>query len=104
MTAPAQAVGIVLGNLLRNACNYTPDGKVVVAIDEQSVSIRDTGEGIDEEALARVQQPFERGTNAGSGYGLGLDIVRRLCERYRWQLNIQSVEGQGTVVRVRFLQ
>ncbi|MGB0847705.1 MAG: sensor histidine kinase [Thiolinea sp.] len=104
VTAPAQAVGIVLGNLLRNACNYTPDGKVVVAIDEQSVSIRDTGEGIDEEALARVQQPFERGTNAGSGYGLGLDIVRRLCERYRWQLNIQSVEGQGTVVRVRFLQ
>ena len=103
VTAPGQAVGIVLGNLLRNACNYTPDGKVVVSIDGQSVSIRDTGAGIDQEALARVQQPFERGTSTGSGYGLGLDIVKRLCERYRWDLSIQSVAGQGTVVRVGFI-
>lgn len=103
VAAPAQAVGVVLGNLLRNACNYTPDGKVVVVIDKISVSVRDTGEGIDEQALARVQQPFERGTEQGSGYGLGLDIVRRLCERYRWELSIQSVPGKGTVVRVGFL-
>ena len=103
VTALGQAVGIVLGNLLRNACNYTPDGKVVVSIDGQGVSIRDTGAGIDQEALARVQQPFERGTDMGSGYGLGLDIVKRLCERYRWNLSIQSVAGQGTVVRVGFL-
>ncbi|CAA6821857.1 MAG: two-component system sensor protein [uncultured Thiotrichaceae bacterium] len=103
VAAPAQAVGVVLGNLLRNACNYTPDGKVVVVIDKTSVSVRDTGEGIDEQALARVQQPFERGTDQGSGYGLGLDIVRRLCERYRWELSIQSVPGKGTVVRVGFL-
>ena len=102
VTAPAQAVGIVLGNLLRNACNYTPDGKVVVSIDGQGVSIRDTGKGIEQEALERVQQPFERGTDVGSGYGLGLDIVRRLCERYHWDLSIQSVAGKGTVVRVRF--
>lgn len=101
--APAQAVGVVLGNLLRNACNYTPDGKVIVMIDKTSVSVRDTGAGIDEQALARVQQPFERGTDQGSGYGLGLDIVRRLCERYRWELSIQSVAGKGTVVRVGFL-
>ncbi len=103
VAAPAQAVGVVLGNLLRNACNYTPDGKVVVVIDKTSVSVRDTGAGIDEESLARVQQPFERGTDQGSGYGLGLDIVRRLCERYRWELSIQSVPRKGTVVRVGFL-
>lgn len=102
VTAPAQAVGIVLGNLLRNACNYTPDGKVVVSIDGQGVSIRDNGKGIEQDALARVQQPFERGTDIGSGYGLGLDIVRRLCERYHWDLSIQSVAGQGTRVSVRF--
>lgn len=102
--APAQAVGIVLGNLLRNACNYTPDGKVVVSIEAQSVSISDTGAGIDEIALERVQQPFERGANTSdnSGYGLGLDIVRRICERYGWHLNIHSIPGQGTIVRVNF--
>ncbi len=102
VTAPAQAVGIVLGNLLRNACNYTPDGQVVISIATQSVSIRDTGEGIDEAALARVQQPFERASGTSSGYGLGLDIVRRLCERYHWRLSINSVPGQGTVVNVNF--
>ncbi len=102
VTAPTQALGIVLGNLLRNACNYTQNGKVVVSIETHSVSIRDTGEGIDDTILERVQQPFERGTDTSSGYGLGLDIVRRLCERYRWKLNIQSVSGQGTVVQVSF--
>lgn len=103
VAAPAQAVGIVLGNLLRNACNYTPDGQVTVVVDKRSVHVCDTGEGMAEQVLARVQQPFERGTERGSGYGLGLDIVRRLCERYDWELEIQSVAGQGTVVRVGFL-
>lgn len=103
VVAPAQAVGIVLGNLLRNACNYTPDGRVLVVVDKSAVWVCDTGEGMAEQVLARVQRPFERGTELGSGYGLGLDIVRRLCERYDWELEIQSVAGQGTVVRVGFL-
>jgi signal transduction histidine kinase len=100
--APEQAVGIVIGNLLRNACNYTRDGSVLIDVDAKSVTIRDTGHGIAENDLERVQQAFQRSSEQTEGYGLGLDIVRRLCERYNWVLEIKSVPAQGTAVSVRF--
>lgn len=101
---PAQAVGMVLANLLRNACNYTLDGDVTVVVYKHGVRVRDTGAGMRAEDLQRLQQPFQRDSNNNTGYGLGLDIVRRLCERYGWTVNIDSSRGQGTVVDVRMLE
>ncbi|WP_181389772.1 sensor histidine kinase [Leucothrix pacifica] len=100
--APTQAVAIVLSNLLRNACNYTHEGTVEVTITDNHVSINDSGKGIPEDQLERIQQPFQRSSQLVSGYGLGLDIVRRLCERFKWRLDIQSELGKGTVVTVWF--
>ncbi len=103
VAAPPQALGIVIGNLLRNACNYTPGGSVVVTVGQRGVTVSDTGSGIAPGELARVQQPFERMNEEAQGYGLGLDIVRRLCERFGWTLVITSDQGQGTRVRVDFI-
>ncbi|RVU84843.1 HAMP domain-containing histidine kinase [Leucothrix sargassi] len=100
--APTQAVCIVLSNLLRNACNYTQQGTVVVTIHKDSVSIADSGIGIAEEELARVQRPFERSSTVEGGYGLGLDIVKRLCQRFDWELKIASKVGVGTTITIRF--
>lgn len=102
VVAPSQAVNIVISNLLRNACNYTPEGRVLVHVNHRKVSIDDSGEGIAPDALARIQQPFERNNTEQAGYGLGLDIVRRLCERFGWRLDIQSELNKGTVVTVWF--
>jgi signal transduction histidine kinase len=55
------------------------------------------------EQLVQAQQPFERllhNSVEAKGYGLGLDIVRRVCERYGWQLVINSQIGKGTQVIV----
>lgn len=101
VAAPAQVVSMVLTNLLRNACNYTVRGEVVAVVDGDGVEVFDTGAGMAAEAVQRLQQPFQRDGADGSGYGLGLDIVRRLCERYGWQLDIDSRPGEGTRVRVR---
>lgn len=102
VTVPNQAIGIVLGNLIRNACNYTQAGKVLISIEAQGVIVSDTGNGMYPEQLAQAQKPFERlsHTTDIKGYGLGLDIVRRLCERYGWQLIIDSEVGRGTQVMV----
>jgi signal transduction histidine kinase len=101
--APHQAVGIILGNLIRNACNYTQAGKVLVSIEHNHVVVSDTGVGMQPEQLVQAQQPFERllhNSVEAKGYGLGLDIVRRVCERYGWQLVINSQIGKGTQVIV----
>ena len=101
--APNQTVNIVLSNLLRNACNYTHEGSVAVHIYADRVSIDDSGKGIAEDELERIQQPFQRSSTQADGYGLGLDIVRRLCERFDWRLEIQSTVEVGTVVTVWFV-
>ena len=102
VTAPSQAVSIVIGNLLQNACNYTDQGEIVVDVNANSVSVRDTGSGIAEDTIERIQQPFQRSNDEVAGYGLGLDIVRRLCERFGWQLEIESQLNRGTKVTIRF--
>lgn len=101
VNAPHQVVGMVIANLLRNACNYTASGDVVACVNSDGISVTDTGAGIPDSELLRLQQPFQRDDQSNSGHGLGLDIVRRLCDRYNWTLRIESRQGEGTRVEVK---
>ncbi|NVK31393.1 MAG: HAMP domain-containing histidine kinase [Gammaproteobacteria bacterium] len=100
VSAPALVVGVVLSNLVSNACHYTQQGLVDVIIDHNGFSVRDTGEGLSDEQLAKLLKPFQRFSQTQSGHGLGMDIVTRLCERYGWKLSVQSEAERGTTVRV----
>ena len=103
LTAPEQVLSIVITNLVRNAINYTNSGSVEVIVGKNDVIVRDTGPGINPEDLERLLQPFERGVgNAEGGHGLGLAIVQRLCERFKWKLEVASEVGHGTQVRISF--
>ena len=104
INAPTQAIGIVLGNLIRNACNYTQDGQVDIIINKDKVIVSDTGHGMSADEIPKLVKPFQRSDNQenNTGYGLGLDIVNRLCERFGWQLNIDSSVDEGTSVTVTF--
>lgn len=103
--ASAKVVGVLLGNLVRNACNYTERGSVVATVHADRVEIADTGCGMSEAELAQVFQAFYRvsGTNKG-GHGVGLAIVKRLSERFGWPVQMQSSSGVGTRVSVHFPQ
>lgn len=100
--APEKVLNILFSNLLRNAFSYTPQGEIVVTIDEGGVAIRDSGVGMDERVLENVYKPFFRGASGGRGHGLGLAIVKRFCNRFGWILTIASKPGQGTRVSIRF--
>lgn len=64
--APPAVVSMVLGNLLRNAWNYTDRGEISVVLDQQRVVIRDTGPGLSEQELKRIFDPFYRSDSSGS--------------------------------------
>jgi signal transduction histidine kinase len=101
--APPRVLHVVVSNLLRNACSYTDAGSIVVEIDSDRISIRDTGIGMSHEALQRAFEPFFRAEpDRPQGTGLGLSIVRRLCERFGWRIGLESTEGGGTTATVRF--
>ncbi len=91
-------------NLLANARDaMTEGGKVTVRArrinHHAELLVGDTGEGIDEERLARIQEPFF--TTKKQGTGLGLSIVRNIVWEARGDLRFESRPGEGTRVFVR---
>ena len=99
-------LGRVLLNLITNAIRFTPDGGSVevladpVARDTVQVSVRDTGEGIPPEQMARLYEPFQKSQGREGFFfaasGLGLSIVRRLLEGMDSELIVESEVGEGT--------
>ena len=64
------------------------------------VEVADTGPGMSPEVAARAFEAFYTTKEPGKGTGLGLDIARRIVERHRGTISIESRPGE-TVLRVR---
>ncbi len=101
LNAPPPVLRAVITNLINNAFHHTLNGTISIQVCGDSVSITDTGEGIDPCELDRVTQPYSRGESS-QGYGLGLSIVSRLCDRFGWRFQIESDLGKGTKVSLFF--
>src|SRR5690348_3269178 len=101
--APPRVFAVMIGNLIRNACLYTERGSVTIEVEADSVRVVDTGSGMSEEDLERAFQAFYRGSRTGgTGHGIGLAIVRRIADRYGWQVDLESALGRGTVAIAQF--
>ena len=100
----------VLGNLVRNAVNNTPDGGLI-SVDTQldgdrvMISVADTGIGIDAADLPHVFERFYRTDESrardSGGSGLGLAIVRDLITAMGATIDAESTPGHGSVFRIR---
>lgn len=95
-----------LVELILNAFAAMPEGGALdIDLREEAdaalVVLRDTGEGISEENLARVFEPFFTTRPMGAGRGLGLSAAYATVSRMHGTIAISSVRGQGTVVQVR---
>lgn len=102
--APEAAVAVALGNLIGNAVKYTADGEVVVRLHPRAVEVIDSGPGLSAEDAARLFERGYRGTHAGhsQGGGIGLSIVRRLCDLYGWDVRVRPGDGRGVVAQLTF--
>lgn len=103
LLAPEAMLRIAIGNLLRNAAENTYDGTIAVRLKNGTVSVTDSGEGFDTaEASRRYLSMVRQSTNAGTGKGLGLFLVRRICDRFHWRLTLESMPTLGTRASLDF--
>lgn len=99
--ADARAVRQIWQNLVSNAVKYSERGKTVTLetrVDDGAavLSVTDRGAGIAPGDLVRLTEPFQQGTGAKPGTGLGLSVVRRFAELHGGGLKIESKPGKGT--------
>ncbi len=101
----------IFSNLIDNAIKYTPEGFVHISIGKTEknkiyVDIADSGIGISKEYLPDLFTPFtqeEQGyTRKFEGNGLGLALVKKYVELNSAEIEIQSIKGKGTTVRIIF--
>lgn len=97
-------------NLLSNAVKFTPSGQVTLGLAEDdtgyTITVTDTGPGIDPGDHDRVFARFERlgppsGSRAPVGAGIGLAMVRQLTELLGGSVGLRSALGEGSTFTVR---
>jgi signal transduction histidine kinase len=99
--ATAGLAASVISNLVANAVHHTECGGVEVRLERGRLTVTDTGSGIAAEDLPRVFEHRYRGS-LSAGQGLGLYIVKRICDQLGWSVQIQSAPQHGTRVEVAF--
>ena len=100
VTADSAKFQQIIWNLLKNAIKFTPeDGEIVVSSSNPSpevltISMRDTGIGMEPEVMQRIFDPFEQGNRSFErrfgGLGLGLAISKSLAQAHGGMLTVQS--------------
>ena len=99
ITSNVNGVERILDNLLTNACKYNKkNGEIAIFLENEKLIIEDTGIGIKntKKIFNRYYKENER------GLGIGLNIVKQLCEVLNIKINIKSKLKKGTRVELTF--
>ena len=96
----------IVDNLVSNAIKYNKqNGKIIVTLRGNVLTVEDTGIGISNNELTHIFSRFytvDKSHGESVGFGLGLPIVKKICDRSGWTLKVDSVQGEGTTFKIVF--
>lgn len=88
---PEPVAHVIIGNLLRNALAYTDNGKITLSAEKHRFVIQDTGIGFGNAAMER------------KGFGVGLSLVKRLCDHFGIEFSVVSHPEGGSIATLTWV-
>jgi len=94
----------LINNLISNAIKYSHENKIIdISLKENIFKIKDQGIGIDKENQTKIFERYKRLSKKGSGgFGIGLDIVMRVCHANNIEINVESEVNKGSTFTLVF--
>lgn len=101
LEANAKSISLVIDNLLSNAYKYTPkNGSVEIKTYREGevnyLSVKDNGYGIAPKDLEHIYKRFTRFDSSKGGFGLGLSIVKKICDEFKISIECKSELKKGS--------
>ena len=93
----------LIDNLLSNAIKYNKlRGRITVTLEDNYLSIEDTGKGMSEKQIEQLFQRYMRFDNSVGGFGIGLNIVSMIAKEYNFKINVSSELKNGTKMELKW--
>ena len=98
---PESQITLLFGNLIGNAIKYSsPRSKITISLKARVLTIKDEGIGIEVDKQKEIFEKFKRGTDYAGGFGVGLNIVKSICDEHSIKIELDSTLGVGTEFRL----
>ena len=98
---PESQITLLFGNLIGNAIKYSsPRSKITVSLKARVLTIKDEGIGIEPDKQKEIFEKFKRGTDYSGGFGVGLNIVKSICDEHGIKIELDSEPEVGTEFRL----
>ena len=103
ITMDKESASKLINNLLSNAIKYSfSNTTITVTLKEGKLSVKDEGIGINKADQKKILKRYSRIGTLGGGFGIGLDIVNTICQKYGILLHIDSKEKAGATFTLDF--
>lgn len=94
---------LLFGNLIGNAIKYSHVRSTIrIVLKDRYFTIKDEGVGIEKSKQKEIFEKFKRGTAYSGGFGVGLSIVKSICDRYGIEIKLESEIEKGSAFILRF--
>lgn len=98
ISANADDMGCIVDNLLSNAIKYNKkNGEIYITLEANKLAIKDSGCGIQEEHMKNIFERYVRCNDSQGGFGIGLALIKELCDFYNINISCDSKVGEGSL-------